>query len=395
MLPLGVLGISIPNPLHAISSTLGGVASGIAGDVISQVASAIASAVGKLVAALGTLWVRVGTPNLTLTSGGASASDPVAFLQGHLYWYMTALAVAGVLVGSGRMAWQRRGGPGQDVLKGLLVYVAISGAGVAGIALLVSAADDFASWIISQSLNGTDFAQNITVLLGLTGASALSGNFLGPILVIVLGLVALLASVIQIFLMVVRGGMLVILAGILPTAAAAGISGAESSKHWLKKNAAWLVAFILYKPAAAIVYAVAFRLVGSHVFGAGGIVGVITGLSLMVLALIALPALMRFVTPLVASVASGGAGGVMAAGAAAAMTMPTGAIRTRASQSAANGSGSSAGSGPAGATGAGQVGAGAVGGQGSGEPGASARNGAAGAQAPAGASALSGNFLGP
>lgn len=322
-----------------------------------------------MVADLGTLWVRIGTPNLTSTGGGSAPSDPVAFIQTHLWWYMTALAVLGVLVGSARMAWQQRAEPGRDVLKGLAVYVAVSGAGVATIALLVSAADDFSTWIISQSLNGTSFGANITVLLGLTGASAVTGNLLGPILIIVLGLLALLASLIQIFLMVVRGGMLVILAGILPTAAAAAIGGLESGKHWLKRSTAWLVAFALYKPAAAIVYAVAFRLVGSDVFGAGGVVGVVTGLALMLLALLALPALMRFVTPLVAAVASGGAGGVLGAGAAAAVTMPTGAMRiARANTGAGAGPASPGPSGANGTPGTGRPGPGGT--DGSGGPGA-------------------------
>jgi len=363
MVSFGLLGI---DPLGWLGHLFGGVLGGVAGDVISAVAGAVANAVGKVVADLGTLWVRIGTPNLTSTDGGAQASDPVAFIQAHLWWYMTALAVLGVLVGSARMAWQQRAQPGRDVLKGLAVYVAVSGAGVAAIALLVSAADDFSTWIISQSLNGTSFGANITVLLGLTGASAVTGNVLGPILIIVLGLLALLASLIQIFLMVVRDGMLVILAGILPTAAAAAIGGLDSGRQWLKRSAAWLVAFALYKPAAAIVYAVAFRLVGSDVFGAGGVVGVVTGLALMLIALLALPALMRFVTPLVAAVASGGAGGVLGAGAAAAVTMPTGAMRI------ARGNTTGAGASPPGPSGANGT-------PGTGRPGPGGANGSGGA----------------
>ncbi len=51
------------------------------------------------------------------------------------------------------------------------------------------------------------------------GLSAVTG--LGAIVVIVLGLAAFVASLMQIALMVVRGGMLVILAAILPLAASA------------------------------------------------------------------------------------------------------------------------------------------------------------------------------
>jgi len=388
ILVVGLLG----GVLHTIGHAVGSVVGGVAGSVIGAVAGAIASAVGKVVAALGTLWVRVSTPNLTSSSGGSTPSDPVAFLQGHLWWYMTALAVVGVLIGSARMAYQQRGEAGRDVVKGLLVYVAVSGCGVAAIGLVVSASDDFASWVISQSLNGSDFGANITALLGLTGATALTGNLLGPILVIVLGLVALVSSLLQILLMVVRGGMLVILTGMLPTAAAAAIGGTESGKHWLKKATGWLVAFALYKPAAAVVYATAFRLVGSHVFGSGGIVAVITGLALMALALVALPALMRFVTPVVAAVASGAGGGVMAAAGAAAMTMPTGALRSRGAGSspaaASPGRGSSGGEG---ATGAGPAGvAGTGGGDGSGGRGAGGSDGAGGGPGTAGVGAPGG-----
>ena len=61
----------------------------------------------------------------------------------------------------------------------------------------------------------------------------------------------IIVAVVQIILMLARGGMLVVLTGILPLSAAAAMSG-ESGKGWFNKNVAWLVAFILYKPAAAI-----------------------------------------------------------------------------------------------------------------------------------------------
>ena len=133
-----------------------------------------------------------------------------------------------------------------------------------------------------------------------------------------LGLAAFVASLVQIALMVVRGGMLVILAG-HPPAVGRRRRAPSGASTWFKKCIAWLVAFILYKPAAAIVYATAFRLAGSDVFGGDGdeLMCAVTGLVLMVLALVALPALMRFVTPMVGAMASGGGGGggTMAAGA--------------------------------------------------------------------------------
>ena len=359
------------NPVCVGGDLLSDAVGGVAGSVIDQLADAVTEAVGKAVASVGTLWVKVGTPNLTSTNGGSSPSDAVGFLQGSLWWYMAAAAVVSVIVAGGKMAWEQRAEPGRELVKGLLTLVVVAGAGLTAISLAVAAADGFAKWIIDSSLHGTDFGTNITALLGL---SAITG--LGAIIVIILGLVAFVASLVQIALMVVRGGMLVILAGIFPLSASA--TSTEWGRTWFKKCLAWLVAFILYKPAAAIVYATAFRLAGSDVFGGDELMSAISGLVLMVLALVALPALMRFVTPMVAAMASGG-GGVMAAGAIAAM--PTGAMRIpRGGGGGGVAAGPSGGPGPSGAAGtAGARGPGAN--NGSSSNGGGSRNG--GGPAPA------------
>ena len=328
------------NPLCVIGKGVGAAAGGVAGDAITAVAQAIAQAVGQAVKAVATLWVQVPTPNLT-TTGGAP-SDPVDYLQTHLYYFSGALAVAALLVAGAKLAIEQRGEGVRQIAALLLRLAVVTGMGVLAIDLAVAAADQASTWIIDQSTNNTDFGANITALLGLT---TLTGGAVGAMLVIVLGLIAILASVIQILLMVVRGGMLVMLAGILPTAAAA--SNFEFGQQWFKKTTAWTVAFILYKPAAAIVYATAFRLAGDNVFSGNGLVSVITGLSLMILALLALPALMRFVVPAVGTLASGSAGGVLAGAALAAATMPTGALRIGGGGArSAGGSSGSNGSGP-------------------------------------------------
>jgi hypothetical protein len=211
------------------------------------------------------------------------------------------------------MVIERRGAPLRDLGRSLATLVVVSGAGVAAVGLLTVAADEFSAWIIANSTNGTSFNENITAMLQLSATSPV-----GAIMIILLGLIAILASVVQIVLMIVRGGLLVVLTGIFPTAAA--FTNTEAGKGWFQKCTAWLIAFILYKPAAAIVYATAFRLTGTKVFGNGGdgqdfasaLLTTVTGLALMVVALFAMPALMRFVTPMVGAVAGGG--GALAAG---------------------------------------------------------------------------------
>lgn len=272
-------------------------------------AQAVADAVGNVVKTLGTFWVNVGTPALTSAPGGSTASDPVLFLQNSLYFWTASLAVMSVLVGAGKMMIERRGAPLRDLVRSLATLIVVSGAGVAAVGLLTVAADQFSSWIITNSTNGTSFNENITALLALSATSPI-----GSIMIILLGLIAILASVMQIVLMIVRGGLLVILTGIFPTAAA--FSNTEAGRGWFQKCTAWLIAFILYKPAAAIIYATAFQLSGSKIFGNVGdgkdfgsaLLATVTGLALMIIALFAMPALMRFVTPMVGAVAGGGGG---------------------------------------------------------------------------------------
>lgn len=278
-------------------------------------------------------------------SGPSNAGGTVLFLQSGLWWYMGAAAVLSVIVGGLRMAWEQRAEPGRDTVKGLLTLIVVAGAGVTIIGILVEAADAFAVWLINSSLScnvETDpcFGEGLLTLLSIGGP--LSAG-LGPLLIIILGLIAILASVIQIVLMVARGGMLVILAGILPLSAS--FTSTEMGKQWFRKAIAWVVAFILYKPAAAVVYAAAFQLVGTTSFSddGTGLLSALTGLMLMVIALFALPALMRFVTPMVGAMAgSGGGGGGAAVGA---MAAATGAVAGRMASGSAGGAGSTGPSG--------------------------------------------------
>lgn len=260
--------------------------------------------------------------------GPADAGGTTAFLQSSLWYYMGAAVVVSVIIGGVRMAWEQRAEPGKELLKSLLTLIVVAGAGTTIVSLLVAAGDAFSTWILANATDcdlGADsscFGRSVAAMLGL----AASAGSLGALLVIILGTIAILASFIQILMMVARSAMLVLLTGFFPLASSA--TNTEMGRSWFKKCVAWLVAFILYKPVAAIVYATAFQLVGSDVFNddGTGLIAVGAGMMLMILALFALPALMRFVTPMVGSM-SGGGGAV--AGVAAAAALPTGAALSR------------------------------------------------------------------
>ena len=286
-----------------VSCQAGGWLSGLADDAMGNMAKAILEGMSQMVTTLSTFWVDMPTVNLA-SADGTTASPVVSMVNSELVPWTLALAVLAVIVGGIRMIWEQRGAPLKDLLRSLMTLTLVSGIGLGVISILVIAADAFSVAIINRSTDGKGFAEamNVLVMTNQTG--------IGVFVLIVLGLVGLIASLVQIVLMVVRSGMLVILAGILPTTAA--FTNTEMGRQWFQKAVGWTIAFILYKPAAAIVYSVAFLLMG-NTQGKDALIGSITGFTLMIVALFALPALMRFVTPMVGAVASGGGAGAGAA----------------------------------------------------------------------------------
>jgi type IV secretion system protein TrbL len=383
------------NPFCVGSKVIGGAVSSVASDAITALAKAVLGALGKAVEWASTLWVGVGTPQLADASGRPSGS--VAFLQHNLLYYATGLAVLSVLIGAGRIVYQEhKAAQARELARFLATYVLVSAAAAFAASVLVGGCDEMANWFIGQATANTSFANHLANLLGLgtaatsgaTGSAAagftvgLAGTAATAVIAIVLGLIAFLASVIQIVLMLVRGGMLVLLVGTLPLIAA--WSNTEMGMQWFRKASAWLLAFALYKPAAAIIYAVAFTLAGQQ-----GALALLDGVMMLLLAILALPALMRFLVPATSVVAGGGAGGMLAgvAGGAGmlAMRMPTGAAPVQATP-AATAYGQGHARGPTGASGSGGPG-GALGGPGGGT-GSNGSGGSSGSRGSGGGSGM-------
>ena len=286
-----------------LTCVAGNIAAGAVNDAITNLAKSIMEGMSQMVTTLSTFWVSMPTVNLA-SADGTTPSPVVSAVNSELLPWTLVLAVLAVILGGIRMIWEQRGAPLKDLLRSLLTLTLVSGLGLGVISILVIAADAFSAAIIDRSTNGKGFADAMSILV-MTNQTGV-----GVFILIILGLIGLIASLVQIVLMVVRSGMLVILAGILPTTAA--FTNTEMGRQWFQKAVGWTIAFILYKPAAAIVYSVAFLLMG-HNSGKDGLIGSITGFTLMVVALFALPALMRFVTPMVGAVASGGGAGAGAA----------------------------------------------------------------------------------
>ncbi|WP_401000983.1 hypothetical protein [Agromyces sp. GXQ0307] len=284
------------------------------------------------------------------TVAPSGSSSTVTFLQQSLWYYVGGLAVLSTIVAGIRMAWEQRAQPGKDLLKSLLTLIVVSGAGLTVIGLSVAAADAFSVWVLEGATNcdvDAGPADGESTCFGTTVGSIVmlsSTSPIGMIGVLILGSLALLMAYVQVALMIVRGGMLVVLAGILPLTAS--FTNTEMGSQWFKKTVGWTIAFILYKPAAALIYAAAFQMTGADVFrgDGGGIWTILTGLAMMLIVILALPALLRFVAPMTAAIGGGGTAAMAlgAAGVAGAAEMATGAIRRASSNSGSSGSSSSA-----------------------------------------------------
>ena len=229
-------------------------------------------------------WLKLSTPNVS-----DSSTSAVAFLTQNTAYLVGICGIVGLLIAAARMMWYQRAEPAREALAGLLRLVVVQGCAVSAIGLLSAAGDSLATSIMN----------NATAMAG-TGAQSLGQISMSAIgsatLVIVLSGLAIIAFFVQLVLLIVRDGLLVLLAGTLPLSAAASMTPVGNS--WFRKNVGWLLAFLLFKPVAALVYGAAIL----SVTNSADITGEITGIVLVALATLTLPALMRMVAPMVSAI---------------------------------------------------------------------------------------------
>ena len=375
-LALSIPGLPSPCSLPGINvvcHALGSAGKAVASDVLGIIAHAFATAAQHMIMLAVSFWTKVPLPQWDVNSG------PVGNLQHSLSWVTGAIAVGCCLICAGRMALNRHAMPAADLLRGLLTLLFTTALAVPVVNLLGVFCDGFATWIVNQ-------AGNSGTRLGGIGAGF---AILDAPLAILLAAVAMFASVAQVALMVVRVAIVAILTGCLPMFAAA--SATKTGEQSFRRACGWLLAALLYSPAAAIIYASALWLTNTGT----DVLGVISGLSMICLAVLALPALLRLVQPITAPAVAGGGGAGMFAGAAA--LAATGARMVGSSggsshssdsseRSSSTPSGPSGSAGPAGSNGKGTAGSSGAAGS-NGAAGASGATGATGGPGAAGAGA--------
>ncbi len=302
--------------------------------------------------AMATLWLKVPDATIATESGGGwKNSGPVEYLQQSTFTVVAAIFTVAILIAGLRTAWEQRAKPLQELLKAMMTFVLVCGAGAAVLQLLSEWSDGLAHDIVTKAAGGNVDAgfQSIVANGGFTEIGVASGQV---ILAICVTVSVMCASVIQIVLLLIRSAMLVILAGTFPLAAAA--TNTEVGRTWFRKFCGWSLAFIAYKPAAALIYAAAMKLNQSAMLPSDNqLVQAMTGIMMLMLAVFALPALLRFAVPLTAAVAGGSA--AMGSSVADPGGLATGAVNV--GRARLGGSGGSGGGAGAGASGARTVGA--------------------------------------
>jgi len=294
-----------------VASAFSSAADATVDKILSGLASALTDGVATVVTFTSTWWVDIPS-NVACDGADLSTVDrdygnpgktalpscgdlnAIAAIRNYVYPLVVAVLVGGMLVQGIRLAVQRRGDPMIRVGAGLAKFAIAS---AVSLGLLVSAqraGDAFSSWVLGAS-TGHDFADQMITTL----SPAAIGS---PIAQILFSVVALLASLVQAVLMLFREGALAVLSGLVLLAAAGSMT--ESTQGWWGRVTGWMTALLLYKPAAALVYAAGFTLIKTS----RGPQTAFVGITIYVLAILALPVLLRLTNWTAGEVAAGGGG---------------------------------------------------------------------------------------
>lgn len=366
----------------------------LADSAITEFVKSLYEGALAFVAQVSTFWMDTPSPDVD--------NAAVASLRADMSWYVAGFAILGFLLGLIKLIIS------QDVKNSLIGLatpivnlILATAVYAAGIGLLLTASDEFSKWIVQRSTGG-----EIDLTQMLTSGTALLAS---PGTAFLLFLLLLLGAVINLLFMYFRDVMFLILSTFIVALAAA--SGSEQGRQAWRKANGWLIALLLFKPVAAGIYSLGFRMLvqGSAPEGEEATIpeamhSTLIALLILLLAALALPALVKFIVPAAGAGAGAfsggaalGAGVTLAAGAAVlagtggAAAAAGGAGAAMSGAAGAGGGSVSAGSTAAGAAGGGAgLGSGSVGSSGGGGPAGGAPSGGLGSGGSGAAGASSG-----
>jgi len=292
------------SPTSPIACVVGSaVTSGL--DEIAQDASVAA---GKLIVWSMGWW--------TTTESVDPNTSTVHDLQHYTMPVVALILVCSVLWQAFRMVLSRKPEPLIQVITGLAKFAGVYIIGLAGWEVAVQISDLLATSLITQTAD--EFGQRM--------AGQMQGLFeLKAVVALLISVVLIVLSAIQWVLGFARQAGMAVLAVLLPLAAAGSINTA--TQPWLKKVNGWMVGLVAYKPSAALVYAIGFKLMTTDTLGANGqpitandpatqaLDSEIIGIMVLVLGVFCLPVMMKFFGQFGADSSGAGVAGVLVGGA--------------------------------------------------------------------------------
>jgi len=249
--------------------------------------TSLVKGVSKIVKLLFTFWMSFPDPDVS------SGNSQISFLDTHLSWIVNAVA-AGATLAAAILVILTRSTSHARTLGAVLLRVVAAGVFVGPlISGLLAAGDAYGRWIIDDAV-GDDFATKLYQLGDPTGMTV---NNSGSTLMLLFALAGSIGSLVMIATLIFRTIVVTVLVGLLPLTAAASMS-ATGRQAWAK-HTAWLLAFVLVKPAGATLLAVAFHWVQDGTTPQDGLLG---GVCLLMMGLL-LPVMLRLLVPATSAVA--------------------------------------------------------------------------------------------
>ncbi|MFX0576233.1 hypothetical protein [Nocardia nepalensis] len=337
-----------------------------------------------------TWWLDLPSPQLATSTG--EPGPLLGSIRDYTSGLQVLLMTAGIMFAAARLALAKRGGVAGEAQESFMVFGKAVFASMMFAVVITTgtrAGDRFSTWVVNDAA-GADAAG---VVSRLAGFDLRHNSFLGSGLLLILGIFGIISMLAQLVMLVVRQALLILVVAAIPIAAAAAGTGPGSQAY--KKMLTWALAFVLWKPVGALVYAIAFTAAGTKSVGQQQDSQlVLLGLLLLLMVPIVLPALMRLIAPAVATLGGGGGAAAALAGAGLGAAMASsggsrgGARKVSENDSAPGGGaqpsppGGGGGGRPMPGGGAGGVGGGGSSGGGGASPGTGSRASAGGASAP-------------
>ena len=306
--------VSSSSPSEIIKSAVTDALTDGFGQLAAQAADGVMGIITKplswLLATLGKMWINF-TPILPDSAMGSKVTNKTASSFAAL---AGLLMVCSLMIGAAKIVITQRGEPLRDIARGLFTFVFMSSGWVSVCVLGLAGTDALAGWIAGP-VKPDGLAKMVGYLAASNGpGGALTFGLMSFLLIIFV----LIISLILMFQLALRGGILLILAGMGPIAGS--FASTKIGWEWCQKIVAWTVAFMLFKPVGALIWSAALTLSNTPITDINDANSVtafaLTPLALLLGCVFAMPALMKLVMPATASAlgSSDSSAGGMAAG---------------------------------------------------------------------------------